>query len=199
MHMKRNVKNNNLWLIWLIIGLGIGITIGRLFDWGYFEISKELSIVDALNLFITIGLTLYIASILDKRLKQEQFKSDLFVSKICEIENNLHKIEELLQNSEVQYQQINTIIHIIGIAKNSLIESLSDNAKNSINTIGDTLKIKHKELKSLLTDRPIDKEDRSVIVKSNQVTYSSDRTSQIVTTIYAIKEEYFKLKVFLNE
>ena len=196
--MKRNVKNNN-WLIWLIIGLGAGITIGRLLDWGYFELSKEVSIVDAINMFVTIGLTLYIASILDKRLKQEQFKSDLYVSKICEIENNLHKIEELLQNSEVLYQQINTIIHIVGIAKNSLIKSLSDNDNGSINTIGDTLKTKHKELKSLLTDRPIDKQDKSVVVKNNQVAYSSDRTSQIVTTIYALKEEYFKLKVLLNE
>lgn len=199
MHMKKNVRNS-LWIIWLIIGLGIGITIGRLLDWGYFELSKEVSVVDSLNLFITIGLTLYIANILDKRLKQEQFKSDLYVSKIGEIENNLHKIEELLQNSEVLYQQINTIIHIVGIAKNSLIESLSDNDKKSrIIKIGDSLKTKHKELKSLLTDRPIDKQDKSVVVKNNQVTYSSDRTSQIVATIYAIKEEYFELKVLLNE
>ena len=101
MHMKGNVKINSHWFIWLIIGLGIGITIGRLLNWGYFELSREISVFDALNVFITIGLTLYIASVLEKRLKHEQFKSDLYVAKICEIENLLMQIENLIQKSDI--------------------------------------------------------------------------------------------------
>lgn len=197
MLMKEKTKSNKHWYVWLIIGLGIGITIGKLFNWGYFELSKEVSIVDALNIFITIGLTLYIARVLDKRLKQEQFKSDLYVAKICDIENHLNQLEELVQKNGVEYQQINLHVHIIGIAKNSLISSLS--CFNNMDSIDNNLKAKHKDFKSLLTDRPINKQDKSVVVKNNLITYSQERITEIIKLSYAIKEEYFKLKVLINE
>ena len=199
MHMKKNMKRNNLWYIWLFVGLGIGITLGRLINWGYFELSKEISVADSLNIFITIGLTLYIANVLERRLKYERFKSDLYVAKICEIESNLLKIENLIQNKELQYQYVNTIVHTIGIAKNSLMNSILGLNKDTINSVNEALKSKHRELKSLLTNRPIDKSDKSVTVKNNLVTYSPERIVNIITCIYAIKEEYFTLKVLLNE
>lgn len=199
--MKGKAKESNYWCVWLIIGLGLGITIGKLCNWGYFELSKEISIVDALNMFITIGLTLYIASVLDKRLKHEQFKSDLYVAKICEIEQQIKQIEDLLLKNEIEYQKINTRVHVIGLAKNSLMQSITDFpiGKDRIQSIDSILKSKHKEFKSLLTDRPIDKNDKSVIVEDDIVTYSSNRISEIVSVSYAIKDEYFKLKVLLNE
>ena len=63
----------------------------------------------------------------------------------------------------------------------------------------DAYKEKHKDLKSLLTDRPIEKKDLSVVVSDNKVTYSLERITNIVSKCYSIKEEYFKLKVLLNE
>lgn len=192
---------NKYWWIWLLIGLCIGICVGKLFDWGFFVLNNEISIIEALNIFISIGLTIYIASVLEKRLKQEQFKSDLYVAKICEIEGILKQIEELIMKNDIEYQQINTLIHVIGLAKNSLMKSLIDfnNTEESIQQIDEALKGNHKELKSLLTDRPIDKTDKSVIVKSNIITYSSDRITNIIQVCYSIKENYFKLKVLLNE
>ena len=198
--MKGKTKINKHWYLWLSIGIGVGVVIGKLINWKYFEISKEISLVEFLNVFITIGLTLYIASILEKRLKQEQFKSDLYVAKICDIEHHLSQLEELVQNKDVPYQKINSHVHVIGIAKNSLIKSLSDVYKNEeIDIINNTITAKHKELKSLLTDRPIDKQDKSVIVKNNMITFSSGRISEIIALSYTIKEAYFKLKVLINE
>lgn len=199
--MKEKVKTRNNWFIWLIIGFGIGVTIGRLVDWGYFELSKEVNIIDALNIFITIGLTLYIASVLEKRLKSEQFKSDLYVAKINEIECQIKQIEELLFDNNIEYQKINTRVHVIALAKNSLMQSLSSFqiGLEAIKEIDSSLKIKHKEFKMLLTDRPIDKQDKSVIVKNNIVTYSSDRIAEIIAISYSIKEDFFRLKVLLCE
>lgn len=198
--MKGKVERSKHWYLWLAIGIGLGIVVGKCINWKYFEISKEISLVEFLNVFITIGLTLYIASILEKRLKQEQFKSDLYIAKICDIERHLNQLEELVQDKDVPYQKINIHVHVVGIAKNSLVKSLSDVYKNGeIDTINNTITAKHKELKSLLTDRPIDKQDKSVIVKNNMITFSSDRISEIVALSYTIKEEYFKLKVLINE
>lgn len=198
--MKGKTKINKHWYLWLSSGIGVGVVIGKLINWKYFEISKEISLVEFLNVFITIGLTLYIASILEKRLKQEQFKSDLYVAKICDIEHHLSQLEELVQNKDVPYQKINSHVHVIGIAKNSLMKSLSDvYKKGEIDIINNTITAKHKELKSLLTDRPIDKQDKSVIVKNNMITFSSGRISEIIALSYTIKEAYFKLKVLINE
>lgn len=198
--MKGKVERNKHWYLWLAIGIGIGIVVGKCINWKYFEISKEISLVEFLNVFITIGLTLYIASILEKRLKQEQFKSDLYVAKICDIERHLSRLEELVQDKEVPYQQINSHVHIVGSAKNSLFNTLSEAYKNDdVASINKNITAKHKEFKSLLTDRPIDKQDKSVIVKNNIITFSSDRISEIITLSYSIKEEYFKLKVLINE
>ncbi len=199
MHMRIKSITKNWW-IWLLIGLGIGICLGKLFDWGYFVLNKEISIIEALNIFISIGLTIYIASVLEKRLKQEQFRSDLYVAKISEIEDILKQVEDLLMKNEIEYQQINTLIHVIGLAKNSLMKSLRDFniVEKSIQQIDEVLKSNHRELKSLLTDRPIDKTDKSVIVKNRTITYSSDRITNIIQVCYSIKEEYFKLKVLLN-
>lgn len=199
--MKEKVKTRNNWFIWLIIGFGIGVTIGRLVDWGYFELSKEVSIIDALNIFITIGLTLYIASVLEKRLKSEQFKSDLYVAKINEIECQIKQIEELLLDNNIEYQKINTRVHVIALAKNSLMQSIYSFqiGIEAIKEIDASLKNKHKEFKMLLTDRPIDKQDKSVVVKNNIVTYSSDRIAEIIAISYAIKEDFFRLKVLLSE
>ena len=201
MRMKEKVKTRNNWFIWLIIGFGIGVTIGRLVDWGYFELSKEVSIIDALNIFITIGLTLYIASVLEKRLKSEQFKSDLYVAKINEIECQIKQIEELLLDNNIEYQKINTRVHVIALAKNSLMQSIYSFqiGIEAIKEIDASLKNKHKEFKMLLTDRPIDKQDKSVVVKNNIVTYSSDRIAEIIAISYAIKEDFFRLKVLLSE
>lgn len=201
MQMKEKMKNNKYWYIWLVVGLGIGVTIGKLTNWGYFELSKEVSVIDALNIFITIGLTLYIASILEKRLKIEQFKSELYVAKICDIERHLIELEELTQDKNVPYQKINSHVHTIGIAKNSLFKSLPKLfcSKKEFDSIKEDLKTKHKELKSLLTDRPIDKQNNSVMVKNNLITYSADRISEIITVSYSIKDLYFKLKVLINE
>ena len=151
--MKGKMERSRHWYLWLAIGIGVGIFIGKLINWKYFELSKEISLVEFLNVFITIGLTLYIASILEKRLKHEQFKSDLYVAKICDIEHHLSQLEELVQNKDVPYQTINSHVHIVGIAKKSLFDSLSEVHKEvEIDTINKNITAKHKEIKSLLTD-----------------------------------------------
>jgi hypothetical protein len=195
--MKKNVKLNNLWVLFLLVLIRIGFTIDYIFNW--FDVNKEITIIETIDFLTTIFLTLYVASVLDKRLKQEQFKSDLYVNRICEIENYLHDIKDCIQNKEIPYQSINTKVHTINIANQSLIKSVKELNNLDIDKEDNELKSKYRELKNLLTDRPIDKEDKSVVVKNNLITYNSDRISLIIQVIYEIIEEYFKLKISLNK
>ena len=71
------------WVIYIVI-LCIGITIGDWIEYGFFELDKSISIIDALTLFVTVGLTWYIARILDKQSKNEQLEFDLFIKQLNE-------------------------------------------------------------------------------------------------------------------
>ena len=70
--------------------------------------------------------------------------------------------------------------------------------ENGIRSIEECLKEKHKELKYLLTNRPIAKNDKSVVVAKNIVQYSLDRKIEITNIINSIKSEYFNLKILLK-
>ena len=55
-----------LWVITTILVFCIGVSLGKLLNWGYFIIDKNLSIIDALNFFATIGVAIYVAAIIEK-------------------------------------------------------------------------------------------------------------------------------------
>lgn len=63
MPMKKNKIIN---IIIYIIIFSIGCCCGKLIDWGYFVLNKEISIIDAISLFLTIGCAIYISKVLEK-------------------------------------------------------------------------------------------------------------------------------------
>ena len=106
----------------------------------------------------------------------------------------------MIQEKDVSMQMINTKFHVLSIAKNSLLESIDSLLKEKdYTTSTDEIKNKHKTFKLITTNTPIDKTDTSVVVKNGKGTYSVQRISEIMSESYALKDEYFKLKVLLTE
>ena len=192
-------KNINQWLIYIAL-LGIGITIGDCIDWGYFERDKGISVIDALTLFITIGLTWYIATILEKRYKNEQQESDLVVEQIDEVVGLLKEIDTLV-HQQSSFNEVNLKVHCIGLVKQDIFEHLkSSNKDKNIASYELAFKDKLKNIKDLLTNTPIDKNDQSKIsIKKGIVTYTDTRIKEIVTEIYSFRTELFKLKLFVTQ
>ena len=54
---------------------------GECIDYGYFVLSKEVSIIDAFSLFATIGCAIYIARILEKEVQDKRVEKDLYLKK----------------------------------------------------------------------------------------------------------------------
>lgn len=197
--MKRK-GNNKTWYIWIIVGAIIGIIIGQIIHYKFFKLVPDINIIDVVNLFVTVGLALYIARILDRKIRHEQFTVDLFIAKIDDIESQIKSIENLIQEKDVSMQMINTKFHVLSIAKNSLLKSIDSLLKEKdYTTSTDEIKNKHKTFKLITTNTPIDKTDTSVVVKNGKGTYSVQRISEIMSESYALKDEYFKLKVLLTE
>ena len=197
MHMKK--KNINQWLIYLAL-FGLGVTIGDCIDFGYFELDNSISVIDALTLFITVGLTWYIATILDRQTKNEQQETDLIVDQIKDVSELLKEINDIIR-IESSYNEVNLKIHCIGLAKQNLFEFLKNNYnKNSVDSFEMTFKDRQRKLKDLLTNTPIDKNDLSKIsIKKGVVKYTDERIKEIVTEIYSFRTELFKLQLFVTK
>ena len=191
-------KNINQWLIYIAL-LGVGITIGDCIDWGYFEMDKSISVIDAFTLFITIGLTWYIATILEKRYKNEQQESDLIVEQIDEVVELLKDINTLI-HQQSSFNEINLKVHCIGLVKQDIFDHLKSNNKDkSVDLYESAFKDKLKNIKDLLTNTPIDKNDQSKIsIIKGMVTYTDTRIKEVVTEMYSFRTELFKLKLFVT-
>ena len=196
--MRMKKKNNNQWLIYLAV-FGIGVTIGDCVDYGYFVFDKSISVIDALTLFITIGLTWYIATILDKQSKNEQQESDMIVEQINDIASLLKEIDVLIRK-ETPYSEIVLKTHCIGLVKQSIFEFLKKNKCDTVDSFESMFKEKQKKLKDLLTNTPIDKNDTSKIsMKKGIVKYTDVRIKEIVTEVYSFRTDLFNLKLFVTK
>ena len=190
------------WIVWIVI-FSIGITIGKLFDWGYFELVREISIIDALTLFATIGLAIYIVKVLEKEVQDVRIEKELYIAKITELESVLNSFENLLEEKEIFYSKINNRIHSCRIKKNSIFGNIRNNLKritaSEIDTFRQDITNKINSLKKLLTETPVVPTSTPELSVNNGIaTFSTNRTIEICTEINAINEILFKLKVRIN-
>jgi hypothetical protein len=95
--MRKRIIN----VIILILILCIGICIGKLLNWGYFELSKEIKIIEAISIFTTIGVAIYITRIIENEVQASRIEKNLFITKITELESLLKIIEDTIEEKDV--------------------------------------------------------------------------------------------------
>lgn len=197
--MKRRILN-------IIIGILIftaGATIGELLDWGFFELSKDISIIDALTLIATIGVAIYITKFLEKETQDKRVEKELYINKICELESSLKIIEDLIDSKDSSYNKINYRIHSCRIIKNSIFDNIINNFKGDksgkIKSFENSITESMSSLKRLLTDTPSSNtSSQNISLKKGLINYSSNRLIEINIEINSIMENLFKLKVRIN-
>ena len=197
--MKKKIIN----IIGYLVILSIGMTIGKLLNWGYFELSKEVNIVDALILFVTIGVAIYIAKILEKEVQDVRIEKELYIAKITEIESILKDFEILVEEKDSSYNKINNRINSCRMKKGSIFNTIKENLKQVKTKDFDNFEKEITDginsLKRLLTETPaVAEENPAISVKKDIVTYSSNRIIEINTEINSISENLFKIKVRIN-
>lgn len=199
--MKKKKKNNNnkQWITYIVI-LCIGITIGDCIEYGIFVLDKSISAIDAISLFVTVGMTWYIATILDKQLRNRQQESSLIVGQINEVEELLKEINILIKR-ESSFNEITLKIHCVGLVKQNIFDYLMKQGdEKEVEKYEELFKKSIKDIKDLLTNTPIDKNDDSKItIKKGIVKYSDVRIKEISNEMYSFKTVLFKLKVYVTK
>jgi hypothetical protein len=190
------------YVIYLVV-LSIGVIFGKLSNWGYFELVKEISIIEALTLFVTIGLAIYVAKIVEKEVQNDRIEKELYIAKITELEQLLNDFETLLEEKEIIYNKINNRIHSCRIKKNSIFGNIKGNLKqlrtNDIDLFEKEITNKINSLKRLLTETSaVPSTTPELSVKKGIANFSANRMIEIYTEINAINENLFKMKVRIN-
>lgn len=197
--MKRKITN----ILSFVIVFSIGVVFGELLDWGYFELTKDISLIDALTLFTTLGIAIYITRTLEKEVNDGRIEKDLFLAKISEIELTLDRIEDIVEEKDCAYNKVNNRIHSCRKIKNVIFQSISDTfsqkTSSKLNAFEPEISSGLNSLKRLLTETPIsESETPQITLENGRANYSMNRLLEIDVTINSIKENLFKLKVKIN-
>jgi len=197
--MKKKVINV---LVYVII-FSIGAIANELFDWGYFELSKEIKIIEALTLFATLGVGIYITKSLEKEVHDNRTEKDLYLTKISEIELTLDRIEEIVEEKNCSYNKINNRIHSCRKIKNAIFKSINENFTKKkatrLNGFESEITTDLNSLKRLLTETPIAQSGKpEITLKGGLANYTLERILEIDQSINSVKDKLFRLKVTIN-
>ena len=199
--MMQRIKDNK-WLILVVcIAFAIGFTIGRITDWSYFIIDNEISVIDIVSLAVTSALAIYIAKIIEREKQNTQSAKQSYLDKLSQCELLLFTITSLVEEKDISFGKVNSIIHFFRLKLNNTIKNITekDSHFKQIQIDKSLLDLKTKKLKGLLTNTPIDKNDVSnICVRNGIIKYYSDaRILEINNVSVAIENElfYFRNKI----
>ena len=194
-------------IILSIVILVIGWIIGN--KWQIMECKLDLSfnIVDLVTLIVTIAMGIYIAWILEKEVQDRRIEKDMYLSKIDSIDGILEDIENLFQSnngSRIDYKKIVSIEHRVKLKKKGIFEHLLKNShgkiKDSLKKYDNQLKRDFKDLRNYLTQTSAGASvPQDITIDNNIASYSSERTSNILTLLNSIGIKLLEVKVLVNK
>ncbi len=196
--MKRSIRNNILWGVAILI---IAFTLGRITDWSYFELSKEVSLVDIITLAVTIWLAYYVAQVLEKDVQNIQGGKQLVIERLTLSEDFLKKIASLLDQTQHPYIVVVNSVHKYQTKMDSALSSLKSHNKYYSGLDNQISEIERQggKVKRLLTNTPVDREQQSDIrMIDGVIWYSQNRLREIENTVGLLENAIFDLKHTIN-
>lgn len=201
--MKTKNNNNVIFVMSCLLCICIGITLGKLFNWGYFVLSHEISIIDALSIFITIGLAIYITNALEKQIQNRRVEKDLLLAKISETEQCIGIISDVIGTENINYSKLVYLLKNCNKSTNVIFKTIDELKLKSVKKDSETetnLKKNIKDIRRLSTGTSIvaSEVDAPIAVENGIIRFSPNRIIEIDSVLDDMKDNYFKLKFMVN-
>lgn len=194
--------SNGWFYLCILIAFAIGIGVGLPFNLEGLSISSEISIVEVAGLFITIGLAIYVAKSLEKRVQDERIEREIHIEQIKTLSDMIGSLRGLLTKSPINYNEVVSHISNCRIKKKQTLETIEElpGCKTSelYNSLTTQITQSMKELKRLLTETSAAGK-RDVVVSNNKATYSEKRRSQISKAILGLENSLYRLTILVNK
>ena len=190
-----------------IIILIIGWAIGNKWQIATFNVDLQINIVDALTLVVTIVMGIYIAWIIEKEVQDKRIEKDMYLSKVCALEEIRDEIENLFQSNngeQIDFKKIVSLDHRIRTKRKSIFKHLLDcshgKIKKELENYDKNLKNDLKDLRNLLTQTSVGEVViKDIEISNNIANYSSERTSLILKILDEIDNKFLEVKVLVNK
>jgi hypothetical protein len=184
-------------IVSLIIGFIIGIVVNNFPGIRYFSWEPNVNIVELVAIIFTGIVAIFITLKLERYVQDKRVEKELYVAKICEIENLFDEIDYLLKEQTPSYKKINSINSLLRIKKQSIFNNIQNfkQAKKICEGCDNYLSDHIRILKPLLTETS---KDSGLVVKKDKCEYTMERIIEIQKEITSVKEKLFELKIKIN-
>lgn len=197
-------------IVEIIIGcviLLVGWILGN--KWQCIECTLDLTfnIVDVITLIVTIAMGIYIAWILEKEVQDNRIEKDMYLTKIGVIEGILDELDGMFHScngQSIDYKKVVSLEHRIRTKKNSIFKYILNNSHGKINKeltkYDELLKTDFKDLRNFLTQTSVsESEPKDIEITDNKANYSSERTTNVLSSINSIDNKLLEIKVLVNK
>jgi hypothetical protein len=177
--------------------------------WQFLECKLDLTfnIVDVITLIVTIAMGIYIAWILEKEVQDNRIEKDMYLAKIGVIEGILDELDSMFHTyngQSIDYKKVVSLEHRIRTKKNSIFKYILNNSHGKINKelskYDEQLKTEFKDLRNFLTQTSVsESEPKDIEITDNQANYSSERTTNVLSSINSIDNKLLEIKVLVNK
>jgi hypothetical protein len=181
-----------------------GLIFQRLIDFSYFEISKEIDLVNVFSLLVTIWLAIIVATVIDKQRSNLRNEKDLIIKKVETIFEVVEIIQTNTNKGSFVYSDAASLIKRLNTSLQTIYKVLD---KTKLKIKNET-KLKFKstigELRDLLTNTPKSGEFKLVgekpplVVKDGILEMNNSRISIIESKCEQLKNQLLELEIEIN-
>lgn len=195
-------RNHNHRVLYVIIGIlifAIGVTIGKLIDWGYFILNKEISIIEALSLFATIGAAIYIANVLEKEVQDKRNEKDLLLKRSEEISKKIDDCLDTISVDNIPFFKVTHGIQRLTLSIRYVLEAIARSKKTFESDLGSTYMEDIRFLRQFLTDTPKgNSTNPDLSIENDLIRISPRRQILIEMKLEELKNKLFVLQIEIN-
>lgn len=181
-----------------------GFIVSKAVDFQYFEISKNIDIVNILSLIITVWLAILITTIFEKRNGDYRIEKDLIINRI----GNIFDIASTLQvesiTGKIAFTEAASSIKRINTSLCSIYKIVSKCHFDISDPIQHKLSSNLTELREALTNTPrlseeqINATNLPIEIRDGMIYYNRDRISQIEVKFDNLKDILLELQIDIN-
>ena len=185
----------------------VGWIIGNKWQCVECKLDLTFNIVDVITLIVTIAMGIYIAWILEKEVQDNRIEKDMYLAKIGDIEGILDELDNMFHTcngQSIDYKKVVSLEHRIRTKKNSIFKYILNNSHGKINKelnkYDEKLKTEFKDLRNYLTQTSVsESEPKDIEIEDNRANYSSERTTNVLSSINSIDNKLLEIKVLVNK
>lgn len=178
--------------ICLSISFALGILVGSSpkFVWDF-----HISFYSLVTFLITIGVTIYVARIIQRSTQYKVSQNQMLVSKVNDIDNLVKDIHAIIQSDGFSYKELIASFQILYLNAEWTIKGIYEICPQLNNKNCSSLLREIRKIQKISTYTPPEKASSEIYVSDDKVTYTQSKRDEVVKVLSKFRASLFNLEV----